>query len=94
MSTKKQKKFDVNRVSVMVDPNKHLGAQIRLQRETKNISVQAAADSLSALTGKKENRQQWYNQESKGDIGLRDTVLLFTALGFKNIYVDDYRTTD
>ena len=90
----KKRKFDVNRVSVVVNPNKPLGPQIRHQRETKNISVQAAADSLSVLTGKKENRQQWYNQESKTDIGFRDTVLLFTALGFKNIYIDDYRTAD
>jgi hypothetical protein len=90
----KKRKFDVNRVSVMIDPNKPLGAQIRHQRETKNISVQAAADSLSVLTGKNESRQQWYNQEAKDDLGLRQAVVLFTALGFKNIYIDDYRTTD
>lgn len=83
---------NVNMVSVLLDPNKNIGQQIKKVREKKNISVSDACEKFFSLTGVKMSRVAWYSYESKDKIHFDKLVSMLTCLGIKNIFIDDYKS--
>lgn len=79
-------------ISVMVNPNGHIGEQIKLIRKKKNIRVEDACNKLSLLIGREVPRINWYDYESKEKLHFDRVVAMLTALGIKNIMIDDYKS--
>ena len=86
-------KKDVNGITVLIDPNKHVGLQLKKARERKGFSVREAFNAYNQLAPVKRRittTVAYYNKENRSDIGLSEICLMLAAIGIKNLIIDDY----
>ena len=84
---------NVNSITVMIDPNKHIGEQLQKARKDKGYSVtqaMAAYNNLAPEDKRITTSVAYYNKEKRADIGLSEICLMLAAIEVKNVLVDDY----
>lgn len=88
-------KKDVNRVTVFLNPNSHIGVQLKKARESKGYSAAEAMEQYNKIVPAKKRVASvvsWYQKERRDDIGLSEICAMMAAIGINNILVDDYGT--
>ncbi len=84
---------DVNKETVMLNPNTHIGVQLKKARESKGYSATQAMEEYNKVVPTKKvvaSVVSYYQKERRAEVSIGEICAMMKAIGVNNILIDDY----